>query len=291
MMIQILPNMASAQIAMRYGLHGPLVTLTSACASSLDAIGHARTLLRSGAVDVALVGATEGGLAGYDGQAEGGFVPVQFRAQGTYGMNSEVRDPLLASLPFDVRRSGIVTGEGSAMFVMETAEHAAARGAEPLLAVRGFASLSDSYHPSSPDPTGQWQAVAMRAAQKDAHVRPADIDALVAHATATPKGDLAEIAAINDVFSDCAEELDVMSVKGHLGHPGASSGGVGVVLAWSSIRDGVFPHTAGSSELEPGIRFHVVTGEPVQGHFEVCQVNAFGFGGQNASLVVGAVGA
>jgi 3-oxoacyl-[acyl-carrier-protein] synthase II len=130
----------------------------------------------------------------------------------------------------------------------------------------------------------------MRAAQEDAGLRAADVDAQVAHATATPKGDLAEIAAINDVFSDCAEELDVMSVKGHLGHPGASSGGVGVVLAWSAIRDGLFPQTAGSSELEPDIRFHVVTGEPHPGRFEVCQVNAFGFGGQNASLVVSAVG-
>lgn len=287
MMIQVLPNMASAQIAMQYKLHGPQVTVTTACASSLDAIGHARLLLGTGEVDVVLVGATEGGIAGAGGVAEEDFVPVQFEAQNRYGMNSAVPDARLASLPFDVRRTGIVTGEGSVMFVMETAEHAAERGAEPLVAVRGYSSLADAYHPSSPDPSGEWQGVAMRKAQADAGVGPGDVDALIAHATATPKGDLAEIAAINDTFGDAAADLPVMSVKGHIGHPGASSGGVGVIIAWSSMRDGVFPPTAGSRDLEPDIRFRVVTGEPERGSFEVCQVNAFGFGGQNASLVVG----
>ncbi|MGH3493459.1 MAG: beta-ketoacyl-[acyl-carrier-protein] synthase family protein, partial [Sciscionella sp.] len=288
MMIQVLPNMASAQIAMRYGLHGPQVTLTSACASALDAIGHARCLLEAGTVDVVLVGATEGGLAGKGGMAEGDFVPVQYQAQSRFGMNSGAPDATMASLPFDVRRSGIVTGEGSAMFVMETAEHARSRGIEPVLSVRGYASLADSYHPSSPDPTGQWQARTMRLAQSDAGIGAAAVDALVAHATATPKGDFAEITAINQVFEDAAPGLPVMSVKGHLGHPGAASGGLGAIVAASSVADGIFPHIAGTKELEPNIRFHVVTEQPHHGTFDLCQINAFGFGGQNASLVVSA---
>lgn len=287
-MIQILPNMASAQIAMHYGLHGPQQTLTAACASSLDAIGQARRLLASGEADVVLVGATEGGLAGKGGTAEGDFVPVQFQAQNRYGMHSAVADVTMASLPFDVRRTGIVTGEGSAMFVMEKASHAKARGAEPLLRVLGYSSLADSYHPSSPDPSGEWQSAAMRLAQEDAGVAPSDVDALVAHATATPKGDLSEIAAINEVFAGSAPELPVMSVKGHMGHPGASSGGVGAIIAATSMSDGIFPHTAGSKELEPAIQFHVVTDKPHHGNYDVIQINAFGFGGQNASLVLGA---
>lgn len=127
----------------------------------------------------------------------------------------------------------------------------------------------------------------MRMAQADAGVRPADVTALVAHATATPKGDFAEIAAINSVFGPDAPGLPVMSLKGHIGHSGAASGGMGVIVGIKAQQDGVFPHTAGTREVEPSIEFEVVTEAPIKGDFGVFQVNAFGFGGQDASIVVG----
>jgi 3-oxoacyl-[acyl-carrier-protein] synthase II len=285
-MIQIWPNMAAAQIAMRWGLHGPQLTLCTACASALDAIGLARSLIRSGQVDVAVVGGTEGGLTSASGEAEGDFVPAMYVGQAVYGMTSSARDPVRASLPFDVHRSGIVSGEGSAALVLESAAHAQARGAPVLAGIAGFASLADSHHPSSPEPGGVWEARAMRLALDDAGLSPDDVSALLAHATATPKGDAAEINAINAVYRGRREPLPVTSLKGHLGHTGAASGAMGVVAAGHAMRHHSFPNTAGTCDVDPAARFRVVTRRPIDLDAEIVQINAFGFGGQDASVVI-----
>ena len=290
-MIQIWPNMAAAQIAMRYGLHGPQLTVCTACASALDAIGVARSLIRDGQVDVAIVGGTEGGLPAASGQADGDFVPAMYIGQAAYGMTTGERDPARASLPFDIHRSGIVTGEGSAALVLESPAHARARGARILAEVAGFATLADSYHPSSPDPAGTWEARAMRLALDDAGTAPEQVSALIAHATATPKGDTAEIAAINTVYRsrharENRDPLPVCSHKGHMGHTGAASGAVSVIAAAHAMRTGSFPNTAGTRDVDPAAEFDVVTGQPVALDVEVVQVNAFGFGGQDSSVVV-----
>lgn len=284
-MIQIWPNMAAAQIAMRWGLHGPQLTVCTACASALDAIGVARSLIRAGEVDVAIVGGTEGGLPLADGSADGEFVPALYVGQAAYGMTTAERAADRASLPFDVHRSGIVTGEGSAALVLESAEHARARGARVHAELVGHASLADAYHPSSPHPEGRWEAETMRRALADAGG--VAVDALVAHATATPKGDAAEIAAINAVHG--GRGLPVSSLKGHLGHTGAASGAMGVIAAAHAMRVGSFAHTAGTRDVDPLVDFAVVTGRAVAMEVSVVQVNAFGFGGQDASVVVRAV--
>lgn len=283
-MIRIWPNMAAAQIAMRWGLHGPQLTVCTACASALDAIGLARSLIRAGEVDVAIVGGTEGGLPLADGTADGSFVPAMYVGQAAYGMTTGERAAKRASLPFDVHRSGIVTGEGSAALVLESVAHARARGARVYAELVGHASLADAYHPSSPSPDGAWEAEAMRRALTDAGVGPNEVSALVAHATATPKGDAAEIAAINTVYG--ATPLPVTSLKGHIGHTGAASGAMGVIAAAHAMRTGSFPNTAGTTDVDPAAAFRVVTGEPIPLDVDVVQVNAFGFGGQDASVVV-----
>lgn len=285
-MIQIFPNMAAAQIAMRWGLHGPQLTVCTACASSLDAIGLARMLLQTGQVDVALVGGTEGGLPLANGEADGDFVPAMYISQANYGMTTGERDPARASLPFDVHRSGIVTGDGSAALVLESAEHAHARGARVLVEVAGFATLADGHHPSSPSPDGEWEARAMRLALDDAGVSPGEVSALIAHATATPKGDAAEIKAINTVHERRATPLPVTSIKGHTGHTGASSGAMGIVAAGHAMRHGSFPNVGGTRDVDPAAEFDVVVGEPVPLDVDVVQVNAFGFGGQDTSVIV-----
>jgi 3-oxoacyl-[acyl-carrier-protein] synthase II len=282
-MMKIWSNMTSAQICMRYGLHGPSHTVTTACASALDAVGQAAGLIRAGTVDVALCGGTEGGFpVGRDGVE--GFRPVTSIAGAMLGMETAEQDPARAMLPFDVARSGIVFGEGAAWFVLESEAHARARGAEPLAWLRGYGTCADAHHPSSPEPSGRWEARAMQLALDDAEL-PADaVDVLVAHATATPKGDSAEIRAIDTVHG--RSDLLVTSIKGHTGHTGASSGGMGMLAAVRALRDGVVPHTLGTSQVDPAVDFDLVLGEPRSAASQVAQVNAFGFGGQDASVVL-----
>ncbi len=285
--IQIWPNMAAAQIAMRFGLHGPQLTVCTACASSIDAIGTAARMIADGRADVAIAGGTEGGFPLASGEADGDFVPANFYCQARFGMESPAADPLRASLPFDRARSGIVTGEGSAIVVLERASLARARGAAILAEVLGYGSLADAYHPSSPEPTGRWEAQAMTDAIDDAGLRPEQVDVLVAHATATPKGDTAEIRAINQVHGGRPRPLLATSLKGHLGHTGASSGAMGVLAGITALTEGVLANTAGTTDVDPEVEFEVVTGTPAPVDAMVAQVNAFGFGGQDSSLVLG----
>ncbi len=285
-MIQMWPNMAAAQIAIKWDLHGPQLTLCHACASSIDAIGLAARMVSRGEVDVALAGGTEGGskppVAGLDDN----FVPATMYAGRGYKMNSLERDPKRASLPFDRDRTGIVGAEGSVMFVIERGEHAIARGAEVLAYVRGHGSLADGYHPSSPEPTGVWERQAMEDALEEAALGPEDIDVVVAHATGTPTGDTAEIRALNGLFTTRGRPIRAMSIKGTVGHTGAASGGMGVAVAVNAMKTGVFPATMGTQNLDQEIGFDVILGQPIALRPQAVQVNAFGFGGQDASLVV-----
>lgn len=285
-LIKVWPNMAASQISMRWQLHGPQLTITTACASSLDAMGNAVRLIQSGRVDVAISGATEGGYALASGEPDGNFVPAILAGQIPYGMTTGERNRLRASLPFDRNRSGIVTSEGAAMMVLESEDHARARGARILARVVGYGSLADSFHPSTPEPSGQWEAAAMLEAQVEAGLRPEQVDALFAHGTATPKGDTSEIRALNTVFAGRAVPLPVMSLKGHIGHTGASSGAMAAISAIDTMANGYFPNTAGTGDPDPEIEFDAVIGEPKAVDASVIQLNSFGFGGQNASLIV-----
>jgi 3-oxoacyl-[acyl-carrier-protein] synthase II len=285
-MIQMWPNMAAAQIAIKWDLHGPQITLCHACASSIDAIGLAARMISRGEVDVALTGGTEGGSRPKVDGLDDNFVPATMYAGTRYKMSSVQRDPMRASLPFDRDRSGIVGAEGSVMFVLERGDHARARGAEVLAYVRGHGSLADGYHPSSPEPTGRWERQVMEDALLDAGLAPDDIDAVVAHATGTPAGDTAEIRALNGLFATPGRTLAATSIKGTVGHTGAASGGMGVALAVNAMRHGVFPPTMSTQNLDPEIEFDVILQESIELRPRAVQVNAFGFGGQDASLVV-----
>ena len=287
-MIKIWSNMAASQVCMRHKLHGPSLTVSTACASSLDALGTAARFLEAGVCDVALVGATEGGYPTPGYRSERRFEPVTQMAGRHYGMSTPSADPRRAMLPFAADRSGIVSGDGSVWFVLESRNHAVARGAEVMAWLRGHGSLSDSHHPSSPEPNGTWEARAMELALADAGLGAGDVQALVAHATGTPKGDTAEIRAINRVFVDggARNDLVVTACKGHTAHTGASAGGVNLVAVVDAMRRGRLTHIGGTTTPDPEIRFDTVLHEPRRIDLSVAQVNAFGFGGQNASLVV-----
>lgn len=276
-------NMAAAQIAIRHELHGPQRTVTTACASALDALGTGVDLLELGRADVALCGGSDS-AAVTDVE---GFVPVFSIAGRVFGMETPELDPERAVLPFDPARRGIVFGEGAAWFVLETVEHSEARGARPLAWVLGVGSCADSYHPSSPEPSGRWQAHAMELALADAGIEPDQVDFVMAHATGTPKGDLAEARALEQVFSRCAVPPPVTALKGHTGHTGGSSGAMSILAALDVLRTGRLEPVRGTTAVDPEAEIDVVLGSPRSIRAEIGLVNAFGFGGQNASIVIG----
>ena len=282
--IRTWPNMAAAQMAMRWGLHGPCLTLSTACASSLDALGTAARLIASGAADVALAGGTEAVLG--LGVGEDDFVPATGFVRRGYRMSATTDNPRRACLPFDRDRGGMVMGEGSGMFILESAEHAVRRGAKVRAWIEGYGSLADGYHPSSPDPSGDWERRAMQLAQSEAGITAAQVSAIAAHGTGTPKGDTAEIRAINTLFGDRTDPVPASSLKGVLGHPAAAAGAVALVAALETMPAREALHTAGTTTVDPEIEFELIVGEPKTVDIEYLQVNAFGFGGQNASLVV-----
>ncbi|MCQ9387019.1 beta-ketoacyl-[acyl-carrier-protein] synthase family protein [Brevibacterium moorei] len=267
------PNMAAGQTALRWRLHGPLLTVSTACASSLDAIGIAARMIEAGLADTAIVGGTDNGQAKISGMAA---------AQ--YGMSpTDVADPTKICMPFDVHRRGVIPGDGAGVIVLENLAHAEKRGARVHGIVRGYASLSDGYHPSSPDPSGKWEVETIRAAQIDAEIAPSEIGAVVAHGTGTPVGDISEIIAINELFPP---EVAVTSLKGTLGHTAGAAGVMGVIAGLHTMDSGTLAPTANTTELEPEVSFRVPLGSPSAVTGDAFQVNAFGFGGQNASLVV-----
>jgi 3-oxoacyl-[acyl-carrier-protein] synthase II len=199
-------------------------------------------------------------------------------------MSSQEPDPRRAALPFDVERRGIVSGEGSAMLFLEREDHARARGARIYGFVRGYGTVADAFHPSSPEPSGRWEQRAMELALAEAGLDPASIDAVVAHATGTPKGDTAEIRAINNLFG--GRGVPVTSLKGTIGHTGASAGAMGLLAGLVAMHEGKLAPTMGTTTPDPEIDFDVVLHAAADVRVDALQVNAFGFGGQDASLVV-----
>lgn len=180
-----------------------------------------------------------------------------------------------------------MTSEGAAAFVLERADLAAKRGARIFGYVRGYGSIADAFHPSAPDPSGQWEAQAMRMALDDAGLVADDVDCLYAHATGTPIGDTPEIRAINAVYRHRSKPLAVTSIKGHFGHAAAASGGLSLIARRCPLMtDGKVVNTANTTTPDPEIGFDLVLRAPRAMDVAVIQVNAFGFGGQNASIVV-----
>jgi 3-oxoacyl-[acyl-carrier-protein] synthase II len=273
--IQAWPNMAAAQIALRWQLHGPLLTIATACASSLDAIGIAARMIASGQADYAIAGG-----------ADASMTELRVLSGGRYGMFKGEADPTKACRPFDQDRTGVVLGEGAGVVFLERLETARARGAQIHGIVRGYASLSDGHHVSTPDPSGAWQAKTMELAIAEARRTPASIDAVMAHGTGTPAGDRSELRAINQVFGTSAQTLRVTSIKGHIGHSAGGAGAMSLIAGLDSMAAGALVPTAGTTTLDPEARFVVPIVRSAPGAIDAMLVNAFGFGGQNAALVV-----
>jgi 3-oxoacyl-[acyl-carrier-protein] synthase II len=273
LMALVIPNMASAFIAMHWKLHGTQLAVSTACASSLDAIGLAAGMIERGEIETAIAGGSETLLS-----------PIVYESLVRAGALSRNPDARKASRPFDVDRDGFVMGDGAGILVLERAERASARGARVLARIRGYGSVADAYHITSPEPSGRYEVQAMRSALQAAGDAGEACHVVYAHATGTIVGDAAEARAIDEVYVD--PPAVVTSIKGHLGHSMASAGAMCVVAGISGMHEGWIPPTLGTQQVDPAGRFDLVTAQPRAYSYAAFQVNAFGFGGQNASLVI-----
>ena len=271
-----LGNIAAAQIAIEYGLTGPSITVSTACSSGGDAIKLAMMLLRSGEADAMVaVG------------ADSIICPLVTSSLSMAKALSREADPAAACRPFDVRRNGFVMGEGGGALVLETEEHARARGAAILGYVLSAASNNDAYHITSPAPDGRGARACMREALRQAGLGPEDIGYVNAHGTSTPVGDGIEAAAIREVFGGCAPA--VSSTKAATGHMMGAGGITEVISCVLACREGVLPATIGTSELDPACEgVDIITAEARKCSVRTAMSNAFGFGGQNSSIIVSA---
>ena len=273
LMALVIPNMPSALIAMHWKLHGPQLAISTACASSLDAIGLASGMIERGEIDVAIAGGSETLLS-----------PMVYESLVRAGALSRNDDLNQASRPFDVDRDGFVMGDGAGILVLERAQRAQARGARILARIRGYACVADAYHITSPDPSARYEVDAMRGAMKHAGAAGEECRVVYAHATGTIVGDAAESKAIDEVYAGGG--AIVTSIKGHLGHSMASAGAMCAIAGITGMHEGLIPPTMGTKLVDPRTRFDLVTAQPRACSYSVFQVNAFGFGGQNASLIL-----
>lgn len=271
---KMLSNTAAGTIAIRSGARGPNMTVNTACAAGASALHLGRDLLRAGAADVVLAGGVEAGVTGLSVSA--------FAQMGALTKNP---DAAHASRPFDVGRDGFVIGEAAGVLVLETAEHAAARGATPLAVLAGAGASADAHHATAPPEDGGGAILAMRRALKDAGLPPTAIDHHNAHGTSTPLNDAAEASALRAVFGDHAGDIAVTSTKGVTGHTLGAAGAIEAIFAIQALRDGLVPPTANLVEQDPEIELDVVTGAPREVPLTAVLSASMGFGGQNAALV------
>jgi 3-oxoacyl-[acyl-carrier-protein] synthase II len=280
-MIKSMPNMPSAHLALRWGLHGPQLVIATACASSHDAMGIAARMIETGEVDVAIAGGTDCAIS-----------PLLFFGARNYGMFTPQPDPYKTCRPFNAERFGVMLGEGAGMFVLERADLARKRGAAIHGMLRGYATLADGYHPSSPEPDGKWEQRVMELAIQNADLPGGadQIGAVVAHGTGTPVGDVAELAALNRIYGHRDLPMPITSPKGNFGHPHGPAGALGLLVGLHGMKQNAVMATAGTydtKDLMPEVgNLRVVINEPAPAQVEAIQVNAFGFGGQNSSIVV-----
>ncbi|MFF5566328.1 beta-ketoacyl-[acyl-carrier-protein] synthase family protein [Streptomyces sp. NPDC012623] len=267
-----LVNMAAGQVAIDISATGPCLAPCTACAAGASAIGIGRELLRQGVADVVVAGGTEAPITPL-------YISSFARMR---ALSRRSDDPATASRPFDTDRDGFVLGEGAGVLVLETEEHAAARGARPLARVTGYGASSDAHHVTSPHPEGRGAELAMRAALDDAGLTGDEVDYVNAHGTSTPLNDVTEAGVISQLLGN---GVAVSSTKGVTGHPLGAAGAIEAGYCVLAVRDGLIPPTAGLSTPDPRIEVDLVRGAPRSGHVRAALSNSFGFGGQNATLV------
>jgi len=272
----LIGNMAAAHLSIEFGLQGSSMTIVTACASATNAIGEALRIIQRGEADVVFCGGTEAPITSL---AFAGFCAAKT-------MSTEKENPEQACRPFDKRRSGFVMGEGAGVLILESLEHAQARGAHIYAELAGYGSTSDAYHITTPVPGGAGAIRAMRLALKDAEVSAEDVDYINAHGTSTGPNDSVETAAIKTVFGSVATKLAISSTKSMTGHLMGAAGAIEAIICALSIEQGVIPPTTNYGEPDPECDLDYVPNIARKQEVNVAMSNSLGFGGHNATVVI-----
>lgn len=275
MIPMIISNMAAGQMAIRYGFRGMCTCVVTACASSNNALGDAFRHIRDGYSEVMLCGGAEAAITPL---AMGGFTSMKAL--------SDSADPRRASIPFDAERSGFVMGEGAGALLLESYEHAAARGAKIYAEVIGYGSSCDAYHMTAPAPGGAGGAACMAQALADAGIAPEDVDYINAHGTSTPMNDSCETQAIHTTFGEHARKLMVSSTKSMTGHLLGAAGAVEAIFTALALKEGYVPATIGYQVPDPACDLDIVPNEGRKADIRIALSNSLGFGGHNAAVVL-----
>jgi 3-oxoacyl-[acyl-carrier-protein] synthase II len=277
MIPKLMVNAASGHISIQFGLRGPNSAVATACASASNAIGDAFKIIQRDDADVMITGGSEAAITP---MGLSGFAAMR-------ALSSRNDDPQRASRPFDADRDGFVLSEGAGILVLEELEHARSRDAQIYAELLGYGMSADGSHITAPCPEGTGAAKAMSLALKDARLDPSRIDYINAHGTSTPLGDQAETAAVKTVFTAHAKSLAVSSTKSSMGHLLGASGAVELIATVLAVRDRVVPPTINYETPDPACDLDYVPNTAREMPVRFAMSNSFGFGGHNASLVVG----
>ncbi len=271
----ILPDTAAGMVAIEFGLKGPNMAVTSACASGANAIGESYEIIRRGAADIAVCGGTEAGIVPI---AVAGFSAMR-------ALSERNDDPQCASRPFDRDRDGFVIGEGAGILILESLEHAEKRGASPLAEMIGYGSTDDAFHIAAPDENGAGAAACMRLALASAHTDGQEVDYINAHGTSTPLNDTIETRAIKNVLGNHAYRIPVSSTKSMTGHLLGAAGSLEAALTVRSVAEGIVPPTINLHDPDPDCDLDYVPHNAREHIINIALSNSFGFGGHNVCLV------
>lgn len=271
----MISNMAAGNVGIQFGLKGKNINVVTACATGTHSIGEAYRSIQYGEADVMLAGGTEASIC-----------PIGVAGFAALTALSTSEDPMHASRPFDEKRDGFVMGEGSGVVVLESLEHALARGAKIYAEIGGYGATCDAYHITSPAEDGSGAARAMANAIKDAGMKPEDVDYVNAHGTSTHHNDLFETKAIKLALGDHAYKVKINSTKSMIGHLLGAAGGVEFITCVKSIQEGFVHATAGLEKEGEGCDLDYTKGEGVSMEVNCAISNSLGFGGHNATILV-----
>ena len=272
---QLMPNSSTGQVAIKFGIEGPSLTITTACAASANALGEAKNMIQNGIVDTVIAGGTESGTTA---MTIGAFAQIK-------ALSTNNENPKKACKPFDKDRDGFVMGEGSTVLVMESEESAINRGADIYGYVSGYGASTDAHHITAPAEGGRGAVDAMKKALLDAELTPSDIDYINAHGTSTPANDKNETAAIKTVFGEKAYDINISSTKSMTGHLLGGGGAFESLVSLLSLKNNIIPPTINLNNPDEESDLNYTPNAAIEKELSAAMSNSFGFGGHNGVLV------
>tara|TARA_B100000035_G_scaffold307118_1_gene309990 strand:+ start:69 stop:1307 length:1239 start_codon:yes stop_codon:yes gene_type:complete len=272
---QLMPNSSTGQVAIKFGIEGPSLTITTACAASANALGEAKNMIQNGIVDTVIAGGTESGTTA---MTIGAFAQIK-------ALSTNNENPKKACRPFDKDRDGFVMGEGSTVLVMESEESAINRGADIYGYVSGYGASTDAHHITAPAEGGRGAVDAMKKALLDAELTPSDIEYINAHGTSTPANDKNETAAIKTVFGEKAYDINISSTKSMTGHLLGGGGAFESLVSLLSLKNNIIPPTINLNNPDEECDLNYTPNTAIERELSAAMSNSFGFGGHNGVLV------